>query len=384
MFFRRAKLKCVKITGYVKAAGYEVGNDMISETTWNAVNVESGWQLVHPFWICKPLYGESLGGWVKVDTFDETRSQNGNNQSCGIVKSTFHERYFMPDPEEFIYECCAIEPKWQLVKPSLIVTSREQFIRMPYLRPPFFGLGFRLISDQMCVINANNGFCKVVLKCTSANSHLLSLSYELKQINNVEDSSASLDDVEIPRMVFNSRAGRLFTFDIRFPKAGDYKLVIYGGPLDAPSLRLYEARIVCKRGTVDKNLLPVGCKDVGWGPGPRSVEAKLFMPNRTSGIIFVDRKSKTVDIKFHVLRNRQQHSVCMKGVTDNRIQHFDDSLEVSTENKQLLIKATIPHEGEFAVMINRVLSRSSITENVCNYLLTTLEGRETRVSTSTS
>jgi len=66
--FREANLQCAVIDGLVKAARYEPGDTSLPESKWNAVHCGPyGWQIVHPFWICRALFGQTLGGWVKVE-----------------------------------------------------------------------------------------------------------------------------------------------------------------------------------------------------------------------------------------------------------------------------------------------------------------------------
>ncbi|XP_053384731.1 lim and transglutaminase domain protein ltd-1-like [Mercenaria mercenaria] len=242
---RKAGHQCAIIKGYVKAAGYEPGNKNVPEASWNAVHVECGWQLVHPFWVCRALYGHNLGGWVKVEE-DGTTMSKKESASAGVVRNTFQERYFMPDPENFIYECYASDPQWQLVKSSSTVHSKEHFLEMPYLLPPFFGVNFELTIDPKCILYSKEGFCRIDLKGKPANAHMIMLSYELFFKDTENDSKNGFQKEEnMSRMVFNSRAAEMFVFDIRFPARGTYKLVIYGGPYKSPALRLCEFRLIC-------------------------------------------------------------------------------------------------------------------------------------------
>ncbi|KAL4225274.1 hypothetical protein ACF0H5_015962 [Mactra antiquata] len=443
---RKFGLKCVRINGYVKAIGYEPGNEVITESSWNAVLVENGWQLVHPYWICNPLYGDNIGGWVSVDSTDKSNNMRNNVKPPSLIKDTFHNRYFMPDPEEFIHECCAIEPKWQLVKQSSVIPYRERFIEMPFLRPPFFGLGFKLKSKQFCVLTTKGGLCRIVLKCKSMNSHLVTLQYALKQTKQAEkaDTNISTDKIsfrmdetnsdipehsgsiqngakqigtvkngfapketgqdssrldnndnvvskqegndknddskqnenDLSRMVLNYKAGKLFIFEFRFPNPGEYKFTIHGGPLRSPALRLYEAKIICKRGVQDIPLYPVGSKQVGWGPGPLSRDLGLFMPSRPSGVICVEKGTNKVDIKFSLQTYKHKYTASIISEINGEVKEFDDCVEVKMVDKQLVITVNIPQEGEFAVRINPVIG-SNVPMNVCNYLLTTLESRDT-------
>ncbi|XP_053384732.1 lim and transglutaminase domain protein ltd-1-like [Mercenaria mercenaria] len=381
LFFRKAGLQCVIIKGYVKAAGYEPGNKNVPEASWNAVHVECGWQLVHPFWVCRALYGHNLDGWVKVEV-DGTTMSKKESASAGVVRNTFQERYFMPDPENFIYECYASDPQWQLVKPSSTVHSKEHFLEMPYLLPPFFGVNFELTSEQKCILYSEEGFCKVELKGKPANAHMIMLNYELFLKDTENDSKNGFQkEKNMSRMVFNSRGAEMFVFDIRFPARGTYKLVIYGGPYKSPALRLCEFRLICDKEMTDRNLLPLECSRIGWGPGPVSVEAGLLIPSKLSGLIPVNPNEKKTSIKFQLLREMKlTYRAHIYGEVGGQRITFDDNIEIEvTQLQQLHISAAIPTEGEFGLSIHRVTTGNQQERNICNYLLSTLAYKTVKV-----
>jgi hypothetical protein len=96
--------------------------------------------------------------------------------SQGVERNTCTDRYFMQNPEEFIYKCCAIEKDWHLVSPQSCVSSVDEFIQKAYLFPPFFfGVGFTCFSDPKCVVHSKEGFCKLEMKARTANAHMIIL-----------------------------------------------------------------------------------------------------------------------------------------------------------------------------------------------------------------
>ena len=379
---RKAGLQCSIIKGYVKAAGYEPGHTDIPESPWNAVYVECGWQIVHPFWICRALYGSNLGGWVKVEV-DGTSVVKKETASKGIVRSTFQERYFMPDPAEFMYECAAIDSRWQLVNNA--VHTKKHFIEMPYLLPPFFGVSFELIREPKCVLECRDGFCNIKMKGRPANAHMIMLSYELFLKN--DDSGPDIGrqrESNMARMVFNSRAKEVFDFEIRFPNPGTYKLVIYGGPYKCPRLRLCEFKLICHKGLGDCVLLPLECNQIGWGPGPVSVEEGLLIPSRISGLIPVSKSEKKCTIKFQIKGSGNDFIASIHGKVEGK--SYDDNLKIDVKPKefyQLQITASLPSEGEFGLSIHKVTTSAQEQQpgrNVCNYLLSTVVGKMTKVT----
>ena len=204
----------------------------------------------------------------------------------------------MPKPAEFLYECWPFEKDWQLVGSDKRVKDRKAFTELPYLLPPFHSLGLTLISEQKCVLNCDDGFCRIEFKAKAATAHMLNLQYELFK----KDENNHPENTNLTRMVFNSRANEHFVFELRFPVTGKYKLIIYGGPYKSPALRLCEFLIHCKKAVTNTPLLPLACDKFGWGPGPVSIEAGLLMPSKPSGLIPVNKNDKklTTEIKFQL------------------------------------------------------------------------------------
>lgn len=67
-------------------------------------------------------------------------------QKNNIFTFRFDSHYFMPDPEEFIYEFFPNEPAWQLL-PRPITMS--QFERLPFVRSLFFRYGLHFTDPHI-------------------------------------------------------------------------------------------------------------------------------------------------------------------------------------------------------------------------------------------
>ncbi|XP_045176045.2 lim and transglutaminase domain protein ltd-1-like [Mercenaria mercenaria] len=373
---RKAGLQCAIVRGHVKAAAYEPGDEELPFGSWNAVYVESGWQIVHALWVCQAVYGHNTGRWIKVEQDGKTINKM-EKASFGIKHKLFQELFFMPNPEKFIYLCCASKPEWQLVSPGSVVPSLEEFIKKANLSFPFFDIGFQLTSEQACTLNSKNGFCKVEMKAKKTKAHMIVLQYELFKRMDADSHKALTKDEDVARMVFNSRAGEIFIFDIRFPETGIYKLVIYGGPHTSQSLRLCKFKLVCNQEMVGRNLLPLDCGKVGWGPGPVSLEAGLMMPSKPSGLITVNEKEKKIDVKFKVRDINENYTAVVYGEVDGRRRQLDDTavnVQKIAHSQQLVISVTIPDKGEYGLSIQHMneMESNDEWENVCNYLISTL------------
>ncbi|XP_052771202.1 lim and transglutaminase domain protein ltd-1-like [Mya arenaria] len=390
-------LQCAIINGLVKAARYEPGNTKLPTTNWTAVYCgDFGWQIVHPFWICRALFGNNIGGWTKVEADGKLMRQK-EKAFGGIVRNTFQDRYFMPKPSEFLYEAFPFQKDWQMVKPEAHLKTKEEFYKYPYLLPPFHGQALNLESEQSCILETVNGFSRIQLKAKTTNAHMLNLQYELFKKDEHDDSDDSKN--VLARMVFNSRANEHFIFDVRFPRTGTYKLVIYGGPYKSTALRLCEVLIKCKQTMKDFDLLPLSCEHFGYGPGPVSMEAGLMMPTKPNGLIPVNTNDKklSTEIKFQIRDDFVKHeqysasihggevggrraskidgSDFVKGVNDESVSEKKHvSVKITTEN-QLVITVRLPREGEFGVTIHKAASVSGEQQEkaICNYLVSTLQ-----------
>ena len=380
-FSRSAGLSSTLIKGIVKAAEYEPGDLDACRSTWTAVFADGNWRLVNAFWVCRALFGHSLAGWVKIERDGKSTSQR-IPASQGVVRNAFQEHYFMPPPEHYIYECFPDDTRWELLPDSLTIHTKQEFFELPHLLPPFFGLGLELVNEHKCHIQTIDGACKIQIKASASNGHLIVLGYELF----VKDSE-DFDPKSIQRMVFNSRSNEHFIFDIRFPNKGIFKLVIYGGPYKSPLLRICEFRITCKKEILGMDLLPMSVGRLGWGPGPTAVDAGLFMPSRPNGLIAVPKSTKKTDVTFSIRKEVIDHKTFEAVLWDGKNTNEDKYIkyvqtETHRENRRLNISIKLPGEGEFGLQILTSTTSAKITERVtvCNYLLSTLVYKSEKVT----
>ena len=383
-YYRKAGLKCAFIKGFVKASSYEPGDKTVGSSPWTAVHVDGSWQIVNPFWVCRALYGHTLGGWVKVESDGKSVLQR-EEATKGIQMNTFQEYYFMPKPSEYIYECYTEQKEWQLLSAQEIVGSREEFVQLPYLLPPLFGLGLELTSERKCELQAKDGVCKIQFRGQKNNSHLICLEYELFVKDTKGAGSVFLQGNKLPRLVFNSRSGTVFTFEIRFPVEGEYKLIIYGGLYQSSKLRLCEFKLNCRKRMQGFSLLPVDDNNIGWGPGPQSEAAGLLLPSKTNGLIPVlsPGNRQKVECKFTLnkllMNSREYSSILLSSDSDGHEKEYPKAVkcEVDEISRQLNVQASLPADGEYALLIKSSTVTTKVRQNqvsgkvVCNYLLST-------------
>jgi len=181
-----AGLEVVKISGYSKGYGYNVGDSPGSPNhAWNAVKINGKWYL-----------------------FDSTWGAGAVGNS-GSYQRKFEEFYFLTPAEFFIYDHFPEDPQWQLLENRL---SKESFSNLPYLRPRFFNTKLN-ITESLSAVNK-----------TSKNLRL-----EISAPQNVLITTSLLDDKEsnLDDFVFIQREDDKFLVDVVFPAKGKYNLRIY-------------------------------------------------------------------------------------------------------------------------------------------------------------
>ena len=384
-----------------------------------------------------------MDNWIKREVENDGVSYARAKKILNnYLRHWINEDYFMPRPETFAYSCFADDTRWQLLPLEFTVQSREQFSRLPFLMPAFFRLGLQLMSFHSCMLQSEEGMCRIELACEKDNAHRLSLTYEL-YLKESKSSDIKLLAEDLEKLVLHSRQNKVFLFELRFPVEGKYRLEISGGYHNSHSVRLCQFQIYCPRKCQNCVPLPVSPDKLMWGPGPASDEVGLLLPSRPTGLIYVyPVRQKLYDLdrhpehfqtsKFsfllhkHISRNTEYTAELIgftstpQEVTPNEGDKENDlnltnysraskrskketvgaisgylykkPIEVIKDNiaHQLNMTAEVPHEGEFALVIkankfrverNRSITRQTI-KPVCVYLLrTTMEGNK-EVSTS--
>ena len=101
---------------------------------WNAVKLDDRWYLIDTTW-----------------------------DAGGVDAEGFHKRYgtsyFLTPPEVFLSKHYPDEDRWQLLP---VARTPGEFLRMPPLRPQFFGYGLRLVSPDRAESDAR-AFVNVVI-----------------------------------------------------------------------------------------------------------------------------------------------------------------------------------------------------------------------------
>jgi len=200
---KAAGLEVVRVSGYAKGFGYELGDEIPKQSNhaWNAVKANGRWILLDTTWGAGAVSGESRS----------------------FVRS-FQEHYFQTDPNEMIYAHLPEDPKWQLLDKPV---SRGKFANLPKLRPLFFQHGLKLQSHKDGEIKTGDQL-KVWLDAPADSD------VHARVVQNGRNLDRTLSYVK--------RDGGRFYINALFPKRGDYTLRVfvkrkkskgaYGGAMD--------------------------------------------------------------------------------------------------------------------------------------------------------
>ncbi|XP_076102745.1 lim and transglutaminase domain protein ltd-1-like [Mytilus galloprovincialis] len=373
---RKADIQCVRIHGVCKAGDYQPGDRNGEDLAcfWNAVYLRDSWHIIHPFWVCRSVFGKRAGGWIRIE---ESGKSIGQKQKAheGVLRNAFKEYYIMPDPNQFIYRCHPDESNWQLVSKPI---SRDKFFDQAYLLPPFWALGLTLLSENSCSLKAAGNAVTITFQGPKETANELNMDYDflLKEESAKEkDRNEMLKPENMPRLVAKIRNGSEWNFNIQFPVEGIYRIVIYGAPEKQPLLRLCEFQIRCTTRTQNCRLTPFNPGMLGFGPSLTSERAGLLLPSHRNGLVTTD-KNKPTNLSF-LLDSEMSKSIEIRTELRDSDNEDQSSLVVTTiEKKELKITTTLIKEGDYGIKIltgkRRSLSDENITMRVvCNYFVTT-------------
>ena len=180
-------LEVVKISGFSKGYGYEVGSSIRgpSNHAWNAININGLWYLLDSTWGAG--YVDSQGRFVR----------------------RFEEHYFLTSPKEFIFDHFPENIRWQLLEQPI---SKKEYEKLVYLRPAFFKYGLKLESHVFAKIQTDR-----LLSIT------LSVPESTLVIANLEQNYRKFDR----DLTFSQKENRRYNIQAIFPNAGNYILRLF-------------------------------------------------------------------------------------------------------------------------------------------------------------
>lgn len=299
----------------------------------------------------------------------------------------FNNYYIFTPPEEFIHRNFPDDEKWQLLPQSI---SQDEFFAKSYLRPQFFQNNLKLLSDDKCVLESDNGDpVEVVIGYSKDEFPDIVFGYELflKMEDHKEHSEddqleeehqhTERDDSGDRRFVLVRKEETKVVFQIRFYQTGIFKLRIFGGKYSEFGKKppwIMDVQLLCNAILPQVVPLPFDPGMVGWGPGPVATEQGLYVPSHVDSIVHVTEDEP--ELVYFVLQQPQDVIV--------QLQHAEKSIETLTEfvncdilmQHDVLVLRTViasPGPGEYALRFD--IKRRNRLVNACNYIVHTRKGR---------
>lgn len=280
-------------------------------------------------------------------------------------RATINEFWFLTDPDKFVFFALPDDPKWQLLNVPFGV---EKFVQIPYLYNPFFRNGMHICSAFKGKLQAKQGRTEIVIKPKNEAWGGL-LMFELSTFDNKTNQTLS-DFTQFTKYVIMCRTLSTWTFVIRFPTQGTFLMRIMGGKSPKHLLKFCDFRIQCDNVPRKPLELTFEPSFIGWGPSLHTVKSGLINATHSTGIIVIKTRIRTL-IGFD-LRTQEKIHVDLLNKTINPGE-LAGAVKFRNANNQLNIWVTVPHESEYALCI--YIKKGSNADNVCNYLVTSMESK---------
>lgn len=361
---RRAGLQCVIINGCAKSIAYEVGDEVdVSKlrNRWNAVYVQDGWRLVHPYWASQSVKGYLTGRWavVECDDFHQEDFEVEENQ----VSSEVNEFFFLTDPQKFIVKCFPDSEKWQLLKKPI---TKKEYEELAFLQPAFYEHRLKLRKNVSCVQHTIDGKAEIRIGMADDRLKRLRFKYKLYKLRGTEDEGEYAPQL-LDRFLLHHRLGTMAIFEMRFPIVGEYKLELHctDSKKRLPSNWICDFRVICSEEMPECIPLPI-VPAIGWGPGKELENIGMEAVTHLSGVASID-EHYTTELKFKVdkemdLKAELRHHKMNRSDLECCVTH-------NCEEGEATFKVTPPAEGEYALQLFAKDVEAEQYGNICNYLL---------------
>ncbi|KAJ8304236.1 hypothetical protein KUTeg_017819 [Tegillarca granosa] len=276
-----------------------------------------------------------------------------------------NEYFFLTNPEDLGTVLYAKDQPWQLSK---IPITFEQFCNMPYMRKHYFIYQLQITSQYQCRLQAEEGVCTIVIETVNLKWQGF-LTYKL--IYDSKESNSSIDEnIRLSRYVIMDRQIGKWTFVVRFPIPGVYRIHIYGGEMsDLYSGRqdwICSFKLFCNETRQNNDPLPCPTGVLGFGANVGLEEAGLHSPSHPSGIIRVNTRQE-VDLNFLMTEKvTLTTKLIHKDLTPKTLRKC---ISQRIAQSKLTITVKVPQEGEYILQV--FLKTKDNENNICNYLLTT-------------
>lgn len=384
-----AGLNCEEIKGHSKSVGYEPGMKIKPEhfqNTWNAVLIDGDWRLVQCNWGARHL----------VLNKDKKSKDKPKPKSKDQIRYQYDEHYFLTDPDEFIQEFWASDPKWQLLENPITL---EEFEALPFVRSIFFHYGMTFEKSLPAVLVATEkGATEVKIKIPEEYENDLVFYYQMRYADKEKRQEATYKGASLERFVFQTMIDNTVMFSIHVPAVGEYFFEVFANKIEesnrlinseetaGASISPFRLKCTCKFKVVCNSLsgkmhpLP-DCASGEWGPkkGYRHFGLKVVQtrpgkssksrasPDSSEGDRMSDSGSSsgdeppdnpkagilnvedTLDIKLKMPRPLQV--VAKLKMNNVETKTLDAFINTNVDKDTIHITATLPQTGQYGLDI---------------------------------
>ncbi|KAI6184150.1 Kyphoscoliosis peptidase [Aphelenchoides bicaudatus] len=350
-----AGLHCVVIKGYSKSAGYQPGISFEKDTrfrnTWNAVWLDGSWRFVQCNWGARHLVNTKDGG--------SKAQQHSPPQRENNLKYEFDGHYFIPDPEEFVYEFLPHEPAWQLLPRPITMTQFEQ---LPFVRSLFFRYGLHFIDPSIqAVVQAENGSASIQIGMSREAKNSLIFHYNLRFYDNNEESE--IDGMSLKRFVMQSATPDSVVFRIHVPTTRPLLMDVFA---NAVSSEHYLTGTPIKFKSI--------CKFKASGEWGAAKAYRLFNLLPVSHEEPIINCGQYCTIRFKMLKPLVEFIATLhkNNISDKNLQQC---VRTSVHGENVIIELELPDEGQYGLDLytrdatQPLIGNKQLLTHCCKYLI---------------
>ena len=259
-----------------------------------------------------------------------------------FLQYEYNEYYFLPDPDEFIFQYRAKDDDKQLLKTPVTL---DQFEDMPSVKSIFFTHGLQFDGPLMAVLHTDaNGITEVNIRLSFAKN--IKLSCTLRHAESTRRDETEFRGAKLERFVFHSIVDDLALFRVQVPEPGSYLLELFVSRFDAGTLNgACVFKIVCDASGVAACPLP-NCAGTEWGPRRGEHRFGFKALTHVNGIVNVDKDLEmvfTLPTKLGFL-----YELHKNGVIDSVLENY---VNLIVTDDSLTIEVTLPPAGQYGLEI---------------------------------
>ena len=311
--------------------------------------------------------------------------QRQRGPSQDKIRYEYDEHYFLTDPDEFIMEFWAQDPKWQLLESPI---SLDEFVSMPFVRSIFFHNGLEFADSKRAIVETNTqGGVEVKLFIPNELKEELVFHYHLRFADRDKRKETHFNGINLERYVFHTITDQLALFSVHVPIPGPYFIEIFVNKVEElrkfkfkesenqtswlQSFRLKCAtklRIVCS--AISSKMIPLPpCAPGEWGPlkarryfGIECLSHQVGVINTTEEIKILFQLKKRMTLRAEMLFNGVE-----KSDLDNFVSTSVDKSLVAT------VRAVFPRKGQFGIdlygIVDDMDDPSGTLTHICKFLV---------------